>query len=173
MADPSEDTALIIPVRLPAALEALRRRCLPDAVGGLPAHVTLLYPFAKPDALDEAERTRLEGIVSSHAAFLLRLVGRARWPEVLYASVEPEEPVRALYADLLSAFPEFPSSGGRFEFVPHVSVAVGPAADDPENARDPAWQSLPAIRSVSRADLIVRGPTRWVVKWSFPLGRPI
>jgi 2'-5' RNA ligase len=174
MADLGDDTALIIPFRLPAALEALRRQCVPDAMAGLPAHATLLYPFARPEALDEAVRTRLESVVSSHAEFSCRLVGLGRWPGVLFASIEPEDPFRSLYADLVTVFPEFPSSGGRFEFVPHVTIAVGPAASIPEIASDPAWQSLPAFQHASRADLIVRGPTgSWDAKWSFSMaGEP-
>jgi 2'-5' RNA ligase/GNAT superfamily N-acetyltransferase len=173
MANPGGDTALIIPFRLPAALEALRRRCSPDAMAGLPAHATLLYPFAKPEALDDAVRTRIENIVSAHAEFSCRLTGLGQWPGVLFASVEPEEPFRSLYADLLSVFPEFPSHRGKLEFVAHVTIAEEPAASVPETASDPAWQSLPAIHHVSRADLIVRGPTGWDVKWSFAMmGEP-
>ncbi len=171
MTDPSDGTALIVPIHLPTALEALRRRCVPDAMAGLPAHATLLYPFAGQEALDEAVRSKLVSAVSSHAEFSFRLAGLGRWPGVLFAAVEPEDPFRSLYADLLAAFPEFPSSGGRFEFVPHVTIAVEPAASAPETARDPAWQSLPVVHRASRADLIVRGATGWDVKWSFPMAR--
>ena len=169
MAIPSDDTALIVPLRLPAGLEALRRQCVPDATAGLPAHATLLYPFARPDALDEAIRSGIESVVCVHAEFSCRLVGLGRWPGVLFATVEPEDPLRSLYADLLTVFPEFPSNRGKFEFVPHVTIAVEPAVSIPETASDPAWQSLPAIQHVSRADLIVRGPTGWDVRWSFSM----
>lgn len=169
MANPSDDTALIIPLRLPTGLEALRRQCVPDATAGLPAHATLLYPFARPDALDDAIRSGIESVVSAHAEFSCRLVGLGRWPGVLFATVEPEDPFRSLYADLLTVFPEFPSNRGKFEFVPHVTIAVEPAVSIPETASDPAWQSLPAIQHVSRADLIVRGPTGWDVRWSFSM----
>lgn len=173
MADPADETALIIAVQLPAALEGLRRRSVPDAAAGLPAHATLLYPFAAVEALDETVRARLERVISPHAAFSFRLAGLGRWPGVLYASVEPEDPFRSLYADLLFAFPQFPSGGGRFEYVPHVTIAVDPAASAPETASDPAWRSLPAVQCVWRADLIVRGLTGWDVHWSFPMrGEP-
>ncbi|MHB8958071.1 MAG: 2'-5' RNA ligase family protein [Candidatus Limnocylindrales bacterium] len=173
MADPTDETALIITVRLPAALEGLRRRSVPDAVAGLPAHATLLYPFAAAEDLDEPVRARLERLISPHAAFSFRLAKLGRWPGVLYASVEPEAPFRSLYADLLSAFPQFPSGRGRFEFVPHVTIAVEPAASAAETASDPAWRSLPVVQRASRADLIVQGPTGWDVHWSFPMrGEP-
>lgn len=169
MANPGDDTALIIPFGLPAGLEALRRRCVPDAMAGLSAHATLLYPFAKAEALDDAMRARLEGVISAHAEFACRLVGLGQWPGVLFASVESEDPFRRLNADLLTVFPEFPSNNGEFEFVPHVTIAVGPAASAPETASDPAWRELPTVCRASRADLIVRGQTGWDVKWSFAM----
>jgi 2'-5' RNA ligase len=159
----------MIPFELPAGLEALRRRCVPDAMAGLSAHATLLYPFAKPEALDDAIRTRLEGVISAHAQFACRLVGLGQWPGALVASVESEDPFRRLNADLLTAFPEFPSDNGGFEFVPHVTIAVGPAASAPETATDPAWRELPTVCRPSRVDLIVRGQTGWDVKWSFAM----
>ena len=163
------DTVLIIPFELPAALEALRLRCVPDAMAGLSAHATVLYPFAKPEALGDAIRARLEGVISEHAEFACRLVGLSQWPGVLYASVEPEDPFRRLNADLLTAFPEFPSDNDGLEFVPHVTIAVGPAASAPETASDPAWRELPTVCRASRADLIVRGQTEWDVRWSFSM----
>ena len=169
MTNPGNETALIIPFGLPAGLEALRLRCVPDAMAGLPSHATLVCVFAKPEALDDAMRARLEGVISAHAEFACTLVGLGQWPGVLYASVEPEDPFRRLYADLLTVFAEFPSHNGGFEFVPHVTIAVGPAASAPEAASDPAWRELPTVCRASRADLIVRGQTGWDVKWSFAM----
>jgi hypothetical protein len=51
---PSEDTAVVVPVELPGPLEMLRRLGTPDAERGLPAHVTLLYPFVDPLEVDAA-----------------------------------------------------------------------------------------------------------------------
>ena len=62
---------------------------------------------------------------------------------------------------------------GGFEFVPHVTIAVGPTASVPENASDPAWSDLPTVCRAARVDLIVRGETGWDVMWSFAMGRKI
>ena len=167
MANPNDDTALIIPFRLPAALESLRRRSVPNAMAGMPAHATLLYPFAPPETLDGGIREKIQAVVSGHSAFSCRLIGRGQWPGVLFASVEPEVPFRSLYADLLAAFPEFPSHRGDFEFEPHVTIAVGSSAS--ESVDDPAWGFLPPTCEVNLAQLIVRGPAGWDVKWAFDL----
>lgn len=172
MADPGKETALIVPVRLPEPLEILRRRCIQDARHGLPAHATLLYPFVEPGALDEGLRLRLATIVAGHAPFTFRLAGRGRWPTALFASVEPEDPFRSLHEDLATAFPEFPIYGGAFPFVPHVTVAEGPAAVDPAVVDNPAWGVLPVARLASVTELIVWEADVWRPRWRFDLGSP-
>jgi 2'-5' RNA ligase len=169
MASPTTETGLILPVLLPPMLEAVRRAAVADATGGLPAHVTLLYPFVPPDALHRSLRARVAAAVASHERFSYRLVGPARWPQVLYASIEPEAPFRALQADLAAAFPSLPIYGGAFEFVPHVTIAEGEAAERPEIAADPAWSSLPAQATARSVELIVRSGGNWQVVWRIAL----
>lgn len=165
------DTALIVPFDLPPGLEALRRRCVPEATAGLAAHATVMYPFAEPGALNDSIRARLGKVVSAHDAFACRLAGQSRWPGVLFASVETDAPFQTLNAKLISEFSEFPSDNGGFEFVPHVTIAVGPAASEPETVNDPAWRELPTVCRASRVDLIVRRGAGWDVKWSFEMSR--
>ena len=171
-AEPGKDTALIVPVRLPAPLEILRRRSIPDARRGLPAHATLLYPFVAPAALDDDLRSRLAEIVAGHAPFAFRLAGRAEWPATLFASVVPEHPFRSLYEDLAAAFPDFPIYRGAYRFVPHVTVAEGPAAVDPAVVDDPAWGVLPVTRLASVTELIVWEADAWRPWWRFDLAIP-
>lgn len=170
MANPSEDIALIIPLRLPMPLETLRQRTAPGAGFGLPAHVTLLYPFASPEALDGNLRANLGAIVSGHAAFSFRLADQGQWPGTLFASVEPDLPFRSLYTDLLTAFPAFPIQRGKFDFVPHVTIAEGPFANAPEVINDPAWECLPTTLIAGFADLVVRDSGGWETKWRFDFG---
>ncbi len=172
MSDGSRDTAVVVPVRLPGPLEGLRRRTTEEAATGLPAHLTMLYPFVAPDALDEALRQRLAAILSPIDAFDYRLTERRRWPDTLYAAVEPEAPFRALQATLAAAFPEFRVYEGAFEFDPHVTVVWGPRCEDPGVADDPAWNLLPASRRATFIDLIVRVDGRWQRRWRFALRPP-
>ncbi len=163
------ETALIVPARLPRALEAVRRQAVRDAGVGLPAHVTLLYPFVPPGALDPRLRTAISDAMATHAQFSYRLSGPGLWPETLYASVEPEAPFRSLYDDLAAAFPAFPIYDGAFDFVPHVTIAEGASAGLPEIANDPAWAALPATLIARFVVLIVRDAAGWKTKWRFPL----
>lgn len=167
MANPGDDTALIVPVHLPAPLEAVRRRAIPDARLGLPAHVTLLYPFAPLDVLDDDLRALLAGVMGGVSAFEFALRGQGRWPEVMFATVEPDLPFRSLHDRLSAAFPSYPIYGGRFDFVPHVTIAEGPLAAGSEIADDAAWTALPVRRMARSAELIVRDGDRWHARWRF------
>ena len=132
----------------------------------------MLYPFMAPDALDGGLRRRLASILSPIDAFTYRLTERRRWPDTLYAAVEPEAPFRFLQTALAAAFPEFPLYEGAFEFDPHVTVVLGPQSEDLEVANDPAWATLPVVRHVTFVDLIVRIDGRWRRRWRFPLRTP-
>jgi 2'-5' RNA ligase len=168
--EPSPDSALIIRVQLPPALEALRRQQVADASEGIPAHVTLLYPFAEPPAIDRDVRDLIGAIVERHHALTLRLGGLGRWPDILYATVEPDGPVRALQAELAAAFPSLPLYGDPpLRFVPHVTVVEGPGVEDPAVAADPAWRELPVTRHVPEVDLLVKARGRWRITDCWPL----
>ncbi len=163
-----EATGLILPVSLPPALEALRCRAIPDARLGLPAHVTLLYPFVPVEALDDNLRDTIQQIVAGADAFEFRLAGRGTWPDVAFATVEPELPFRALHEAFAGAYPSLPIYRGAFEFAPHVTLAEGHSAT-PAIAADPAWTTLPSMASARFVDLIVREPDGWHVRWRFGL----
>jgi 2'-5' RNA ligase len=158
---------------LPAGLEALRRRSVADAADGVPAHLTLLYPFVAPDRLRPAVRDLLADVAKAHAAFEYELVGAAQWPDTVYVAVDPERSFVALQADLARAFPGFPiyGRGADFEFIPHVTVAEGAAIDHAGAVADPAWSSLPRRARARGLEVIAADDTgRWRVVWRIPLG---
>jgi 2'-5' RNA ligase len=170
---PSERSALIIRARLPAGLERLRRRGVQDAAAGVPAHLTLLYPFMAPEHLDRRVRDRIAAACATHEAFDYVLAGQARWPDTVYVAVEPVAPLVGLQDTLARAFPEFPIYGtdASFEFVPHVTIAEGRAVDDAATRTDPAWRALPRPARATAVEAIARaGEGRWRTVWRIPLG---
>ena len=169
---PAPETALVLVVALPAPLEALRRRSIADATGGVPPHVTLLYPFAEETQVDAAVLATIAATVARHPAMRLTLGEGRRFPDTLYVSVDPDAPLRALQLDLAVAFPTLPLYGGAYEFVPHVSIVEGQAAADPNAFDDPAWSTLPVEQDVDAVDLITGRDGRWATRHRFPLGRP-
>jgi 2'-5' RNA ligase len=165
-------SAVIVRARLPAGLERVRRRSVPDAPDGLPAHLTFLYPFVDPSRLDVSVRAAIAAVAARHTPFDYRLVAAARWPDTIYVAVEPTRPFVALQVDLGAAFPEHPIYGEPpgFAFVPHVTVAEGDASRDPRLLEDPAWSSLPrAARAVALEVVADRG-RGWRLVWRLRLG---
>jgi 2'-5' RNA ligase len=166
-------TAVIVRAHLPAALEALRRRSVADAADGVPAHLTMLYPFVEWDALGLEIGRAIATIAEVHAPIAFRMTGPHRWPDAIYVAVEPGDPFVRLQADLAATFPAFPIYGepAGFVFVPHITVAEGSAVHDPRTIDDPAWADLPSASLASRLDVIATDGGPWELVWSLPLGR--
>jgi 2'-5' RNA ligase len=165
-------SAVIVRVGLPSALDRLRRRHVADAADGIPAHVTLLYPFIAPHALDRGVRATIASIARRHAAFDYVLGGPARWPDTIYAAIDPVQPFLAIHRELSRAYPDYPvySRPAPFELIPHVTIAEGASAVDPSVMTEPAWSSLPARRRARALEVIASdGRGRWRLVWRLPL----
>jgi 2'-5' RNA ligase len=164
---------VIVRATLPPALERLRRRSVGDAIVGVPAHLTMLYPFLDPARLGRAVRRTLAEIAAALQPFDYRLTGAATWPDTVYVAVDPVAPFVELQRRLAAAFPEFPIYGTDpgFEFVPHVTIAEGPPVNDPATLADPAWRSLPRPGRAASIEVIARSADApWRTIWRLPLG---
>ena len=118
-------------------------------------------------------RNDLAAIAARVAPHAYVLIGPARWPDTMYAAVEPMRPFVQLQAALAAAFPTFPIYGrdARFEFVPHVTVAEGAAVDDPATLADPGWRALPRRAWASGVEVIAAGDDgRWHTVWRISFG---
>lgn len=166
------ESAIIVPVTVPVAVNRLRDRMDPSAAQGVPAHVTLIYPFMPPNRLTDDVRRRIEEIISAEPTFPFRLTSVHRWPNVVYLAPDPAEPFHRLTSALAEAFPQYPPYEGAHEnVVPHLTVAQ----DVPEDYFAAAEHALPAmlpIRDVAReAWLIGHTPDQpWHTLWRLPLG---
>jgi 2'-5' RNA ligase len=166
------ESAIIVPVTVPVAVNRLRDRMDPSAAQGVPAHVTLIYPFMPPDKLKDDVRRRIEQIIASEPIFPFTLNSVGRWPNVVYLSPDPAEPFRRLTDALVEAFPDYPPyEGAHDNVVPHLTVAQ----DVPDDYYAAAEHALPAmlpIREVAReAWLIGHTPDQpWHTLWRLPLG---
>ena len=90
-------SAFVVPV--PEAepwVKDLRERYDPIAVVGMPAHITVLFPFMSPDLLTDNDLARAAGIFRRFRSFELRLEQVGRFPESLYLVPEPDEPFISL-----------------------------------------------------------------------------
>ncbi len=113
-----------VPEAEPAVREP-RSRLDGNARLGIPAHITVLFPFAPPAYIDDAVLRRLAGIFAAVPAFEHRLV-RTNWfdEDVLWLEPEDDAPFRLLTESVHREFPDYPPFGGQFEdVVPHLTIA--------------------------------------------------
>jgi hypothetical protein len=122
---------------------------------GVPAHVTVLYPFVPPAAIDETVLAELAGATAAVSPF------RAEWrrtgwfvADVLCLAPEPASSFRALTAAVWHAFPDHPPYGGRFdEVVPHLTVGHDAPLDDLRAAERDVVTRLPITMVVNAVQL--------------------
>jgi hypothetical protein len=167
-----DQSALLIPV--PAAepiVDDWRRRFDPAASVGVPAHITLLYPFLPPAAA-RAEIPALGVLFAAVPRFDFSLAAFRRFPRTGYLAPQPVAPFVRLTEVLVSRWPQCPPYGGAFvDVIPHLTVADHV---DPEilSALDASLApALPIDCSAREAWLLVQeGSALWTRAAAFRLG---
>ena len=84
------ETALIFPI--PEAepyVRDLRDRYDPAAADGVPAHITVLYPFIPFEDLSNDVLRRVELIAAKTESFDFRISSTARFPDTFYLQPDP------------------------------------------------------------------------------------
>jgi hypothetical protein len=139
----------------------------------MPAHVTLLYPFAQAHEVD------LAGLGSLFAAaepFAYTLVGPAEWPAdgVVYLDPRPAEPFVELTRLIVSRFPGYRPYRGKHELdelQPHLTVVHTDNAGARADAAASVAASLPIECSADEVWLVHEVNGRWQRHTPFRLGR--
>ena len=123
----TESALVLLVPEAEALVRPFRDRHDPAAAAGMPAHITLLYPFKPPDAIDATVLDGLRQSFASFTAFPFALAATRRFESpdaVLYLAPEPAAPFRALTSAIWQRHPETPPYGGRHaDVIPHLSVA--------------------------------------------------
>lgn len=117
-------TALVVVVPAAESLVAsLRLQHDRMAALGVPAHVTVLHPFA-PD-VDESIVDRLDRVCAQIQPFDAHFTSTGRFPGgVVWLDPQPKDRFVAMLRLVQQAFPEWPAYGGAFdEPVPHLTIA--------------------------------------------------
>jgi 2'-5' RNA ligase superfamily protein/aminoglycoside-2''-adenylyltransferase len=162
------ESSLVIPV--PAADPvAPRWRDRSKAAGaGIPSHITVLYPFIPPDAIDDTAERAIASILAGFAPFRFRLDRVERFPGALYLAPEPVEPFVALTEALWAHWPEHPPYDGAYDTViPHLTVFDG---EEPPGVAEVIEGALPIEGEAREMWLMVEGADgRWTTRRRFPL----
>lgn len=127
----------------------------PSASLGVPAHVTLLYPFLDSERIDAGVLAELEWFFSGVDAFAVSFVDVAEFAAsgVLYLDPQGRE-LDELAAALARRWPECPPYGGAVD-APHAHLTVVHSPDEAlrAEARDALRPDLPLHATAARAAL--------------------
>lgn len=157
-----------------AAVDPWRERtCRDKPSHGIPAHVTLVFPFVPAAELDQGVLAELRAVARGCGGFSFELCDLGRFPGFLYLAPAPAEPFVRLTEAIVERFPAHPPYGGAFdEIVPHLTVAQGdPALMDRAAA---SLRPLLPIRSEAKHVLLLEEVEpehgRWRSRDRLPLG---
>lgn len=180
--DESYQTALLLPVRAAERVVGTHRRELDlAAADGIPAHVTIAFPFKPLGEIGAEDHSRLAHNGRQHGPF--RIEGRrTAWfgDQVLYVEISAAREVHALIADVASTFPAYPPFSGDIplaEVVPHLTVGSGAPVPALQAAARAVNDALPFSEIVQSMELwagpSVEGrtqPAPWTRIRSYALG---
>jgi hypothetical protein len=174
----SESALVFLAPEAEALVQAFRDRHDPAAAEGMPAHITVLYPFKPPDAIDPSVQDGLRQCLAAFAPFRFTLAEVRRFESpiaVLYLAPEPADRFRALTEAIWRRWPETPPYRGRHaDIIPHLCVAQ---VHDRQQLDQIALRFAPAaaamlpIRAMAaEVALMDTRSGRWQVRTTFGLG---
>jgi 2'-5' RNA ligase len=173
----SESALVVLVPEAEAVAKPFRDRYDPSAAAGMPAHITLLFPFRAPNDVDDITLGNLRGCFARFEPIRFSLGTVKRFSsDVLYLAPEPDESFRQLTRAIWKLFPERPPYGGKWpDIIPHLSLAwladevrLTEVADDFVKA---SAGKLPIAAIASEVALMDNRSGRWKVEATFSLGR--
>jgi hypothetical protein len=181
-AGPGWETILLLPV--PTAEPAVgrhRARLVESAKNGVPAHITVLYPFLPPAGISEPLLASLGSLFAGFAAFEFTL-DRVCWfgEEVVWLGPRDPAPFSALISAASTAFPSCPPYGGQHAepLPPHLTIGKSGGQQALRAAAESVGPRLP-IEATAAEVVLMTGPRpgtpdtppgQWRTIAAFPLG---
>ena len=167
--------AILVPEAEPL-VETFRFEHDPSAAAGIPAHITVLYPFKPPEEITAETIQTLEELFSNISGVDFCFSECRRLARVLYLAPVPEEPFKEMIEVVSERFPETPPYAGQFvDIIPHLTVAqnedpnrLEEIADEFERA---ATDALPIYARVNEVVLLDNVPGRWRIRNRFALSK--
>ena len=93
---------------------------------GMPAHITVLYPFLEQSNIDESQLELMQSVFDGFGNFGFQLNEVGEFQETVYLSPSPKERFTDLTKAIERMFPEYPPFGGIHDsIIPHLSVLNG------------------------------------------------
>ena len=168
-------SGILIPVpEAEGLVGAWRARFDPGGGRGVPAHITLLFPFVDADRVTGVVVSALRSGFAAAEAFRFALARTERFMgEVLYLAPEPDEPFRHLVRGLAASWPAHPPYEGAFavtDILPHLTVAVSGDGAELDRIEEALRGGLPIECRAHEAWLMVEDGDGWRLHTRFPFG---
>ena len=148
----------------------------PSASLGVPAHITVNYPFLPGEHPTAELMVKLTKHFASFEPFDYKLTAIAHFSHTVYLAPTPVSPFIELIESVAARFPNSPPYGGAFKTViPHLTVAQ--REDDDRLAAvtselaEALQGHLPLSARAERVLLMDDKDGRWIRRAEFPLGR--
>jgi 2'-5' RNA ligase superfamily len=176
MASPATTALVILVPEVEALVKAFRDQYDPAAAEGMPAHVTVLYPFKNLEHIGADVVAALHSLFSRHPCFRFALGTLQRFPTVLSLAPHPATPFQALTRAVADRYPETPPYGGAFaDGAPHLTIAHVNDAQRLDEVSDAfqraAGGRLPIRGYAERVWLMAQHAGRWSPQRAFALAR--
>ncbi|MBM7518810.1 GNAT family N-acetyltransferase [Nocardioides nitrophenolicus] len=145
------------------------------AAWGVPAHVTVLFPFLPPEQVTPDVLGRLADAVVAVPAFTASFAETAWFGEdVLFLAPRPADRFVALTSAVTTAFPgQQPYGGAHAEVVPHLTVGHDAPVTALRAAEVEVRGALPVTAEIAAVELWQGGDEEasWAAVDALPLGR--
>jgi hypothetical protein len=171
------ETALVVLVpKAESLVKPFRDRHDPSAAAGMPARITLLYPFKPPGDISAAVLGELRLCFAGFRQFDFSLTAIRQFAGgVLYLAPKPDEPFRRLTLAVCARYPDTPPYGGRFaNIVPHLTVAELMERRQFDRVADEFARAsrgkLPIRATAREIALMERRAGNWQLRTALPLG---
>ncbi len=166
---PFESALAVLVPEAESLVERFRLQHDPSAAAGIPAHITLLYPFKPLGEITTETIQTLEKLFSSISCFDCSFSEWQRLPGVIYLAPVPDEPFKQMTEAVSERFPETPPYAGQFlDIIPHLTVAQN---DDPNRLKEiadefdrAATDALPIYARVNEIVLLDNEVGRWRIR---------
>ena len=165
-------SAAIVPIVLPVRLASLRDAGDRMAARGVPAHVTVLFPFLSVGGLTPTVRSSLARLAANSPPFVARFSRVERREEMVWLMPTSQRPFLGLTESVAARWPDHPPYGGIHDtLIPHLTLVETTDGQ----ARDAAWA---AAVEIGPFDVAVREITvitecasgGWRTRWRLPMG---
>jgi 2'-5' RNA ligase len=172
----TEQSAIFVPVgSAERAVDKYRKKLDPAHICGIPAHITILFPFVPPEKIQSSHLQSLEEVFRATSPFDF-VLSEVRWfdTRVVYLAPGDPGPFVEITTKLMGRFPDYPPYGGAYDdIVPHVCVGESEDLRAMRTAASRVAKRLPIAAQAHEAWLMTGNDSAnsWSVRRSFRFGQ--